>query len=96
MLNVPLLFENNLDRYVDKVVTVTIQPDLRIKRIQERDGISEEEINRILNSQMPDEEKIKRSDFIIDNSGSATDTYRKVREIFEELNVQISRPADLE
>jgi dephospho-CoA kinase len=89
VLNVPLLFENGLEQYVDKVVTVTVRRDVRIQRIMKRDGISAEEIQRILNSQMSDDEKIKRSDFIIDNSGSWAKTYDRVKEIIKELNIQI-------
>ena len=51
----------------DKVVVVTAPTELRIKRIKQRDNRSEEEIINIINRQMPEYERLKMADFVIEN-----------------------------
>jgi dephospho-CoA kinase len=62
-----LLFESGRFKDLDKVITISSPLDLRIKRIKMRDNRSEEEINQIMQKQISEEEKIKRSDFVIYN-----------------------------
>jgi dephospho-CoA kinase len=63
-----ILFESAANKQVDKVITVLSDLNLRIKRIQNRDGISIDEIKSKISSQMTDEEKIKLSDYVIYNN----------------------------
>ncbi len=63
-----LLFEANLEKEVDKIIVVTSDLNLRIKRLTLRDGLTLEHINKKIKSQLSDEEKIKRADFIIYNN----------------------------
>jgi len=73
----------------DRLIVVTCQPEQRILRFAHRLGISEDaaraEVMRRMAAQMPDEEKIKAADFVIDNSGSLDATERQVRRIFAAL-----------
>ncbi len=62
-----ILFESGAYRQVDKVITVFAPIDLRIKRVILRENISETEVLKRINSQMPEEEKLQKSDFIIYN-----------------------------
>jgi len=62
-----ILFETNLNAFVDKTILVTAPIDLRIKRLRQRDNLSEAEIRSRIDSQMSDEEKIKLADYIIIN-----------------------------
>ena len=62
-----ILFETKLNAYVDKTILVTAAIELRIKRLQTRDNLSEIEIRRRIDSQMSDDEKIKLADYIIIN-----------------------------
>jgi len=55
--------------------------------MKKRDNVSEEKVKKILDSQMPDEEKVKRADFIIDNSGSKEETMKQVRDILQSLGI---------
>jgi dephospho-CoA kinase len=62
-----ILFESNAYKQVDQVITVVAPTELRIKRTMQRDAISKEQVEQRMNYQMSDEEKIKRSQFVIHN-----------------------------
>lgn len=62
-----ILFESNAYKAVDKIITVTAPLELRIQRAMERDGVDRETIVQRINNQLSDDEKIKRSDFVIYN-----------------------------
>ncbi|QNK78029.1 dephospho-CoA kinase [Winogradskyella sp. PAMC22761] len=63
-----IIFENNQQQHYDLIITVIADESLRIKRVIQRDGSSEEKIKSIINNQWSDEDKIKASDFIIYNN----------------------------
>jgi dephospho-CoA kinase len=62
-----ILFETGLNKELDQIITVYAPKELRITRVMKRDQLSREEIEKRISSQMPDEEKIKLSDYIIFN-----------------------------
>ncbi len=68
VLDVPLLYETGGDRRVDAVVVVSAPPDVQRVRAFERPGMTEEKFLALLAKQMPDEEKRRRADFIVDSS----------------------------
>jgi dephospho-CoA kinase len=63
-----LLFEANLNKQVDKVILVTCDEELRIKRVMKRDGLSYLEVQKKMKAQMTEQEKEKRADVIIHNN----------------------------
>lgn len=63
-----ILFESGAYKQVDKVLTVTAPVELKIQRTIKRDGVSKEQVEARISLQMSDEEKIKRSDFVIRNN----------------------------
>lgn len=65
-----ILFESGMDRFVDKIITVYTPIEERIKRVMSRDNVSKDKVLERINSQMSDEEKISRSDFVIYNDNS--------------------------
>jgi dephospho-CoA kinase len=64
-----LLFEVGIDKQMDKVILVTAPDDLRIQRVMDRDKLSRELVLDKIKSQMPQEEKLKKADFVIMNDG---------------------------
>ena len=62
-----IIFEHNKQSEYDYVITVTASMENRLKRLIERDNTTKNKIMDIVNNQMPDEEKIKKSDFVIVN-----------------------------
>lgn len=75
----------------DRLIVVTCQPEQRILRYARRLGISEDaaraEVTRRMAAQIPDEEKIKAADFVIDNSGSLDATEQQVQRVFAKLRL---------
>lgn len=65
-----ILFETGIFRELHKTILVTAPEELRIKRVVERDGVSESEVRARMAKQMPEVQKKKLADFIIDNSSN--------------------------
>ncbi len=63
-----VLFEAGWDTLVDEVWTTHAPTDAVVQRLHERNGLSEAEARKRINSQMPAEERIRRSDVVVDNS----------------------------
>lgn len=78
VFDVPLLFESGIDKLCDKILLVLADRELKIKRIIKRDGISKELAEKIIGSQMSDDEKIKKADIIIENNDSIEDLKEQV------------------
>lgn len=66
VLDIPLLFETGGRDRVDKVVVVTAPTDVQRARVLARPGMSEEKFSAILAKQVPDAEKRRQADFVID------------------------------
>lgn len=62
-----LLFEAGLNQQMDKVILVTAPDEIRIQRVMKRDGLSRELVVARMKNQIPQEEKIKKADFVITN-----------------------------
>ncbi|MGD0024852.1 MAG: dephospho-CoA kinase, partial [Xanthobacteraceae bacterium] len=81
VLDVPLLFETAMDCRCDAVVVVTAPPEVQRRRALERPGMTEEKFAAILAKQMPDAEKRRRADFIVDSSKDFDHARAQVRDI---------------
>ncbi len=83
VLDIPLLFETGSDRRVDAAVVVTAPPEVQRARVMERPGMTEEKFAAILAKQMPDAEKRRRADFVVDSSQGLDAARAQVRAILE-------------
>ena len=81
-----ILFESGSNAGLDGVIAVTAPEALRIERVMQRDGISEEEVRKRMANQWPEEEKLKRANWIIYNDGRALEP--QVEEIHHTLLAQ--------
>ena len=82
-LDVPLMFEVGMDELCEEVWLVVADERVKILRLQKRDEITKDEIIAKFRSQMPDEEKIKRADFVIDNSGNEEALYLQLDKLLK-------------
>jgi dephospho-CoA kinase len=84
-----LILEAGAGKRFDRLIVVTCTPDQRAARFAARQKIDLEaarkEIERRMAAQLPDEEKIKVADYVIENSGSLDQTREQVRQIWEKL-----------
>jgi dephospho-CoA kinase len=85
VLDVPLLFETGGDKRVDAVVVVTTSPEEQRSRILARGTMTPEALDAILARQMPDAEKRRRADFVVDTSFGIEPVRQRIREILDEV-----------
>jgi len=85
LVEVPLLFEAGLERGYDKVIVVDAAPQEQMARLRARDYRGEEEIQGIIEAQMPLTDKAARADYVVDNRGPLEETRRQVQIIWEDL-----------
>lgn len=83
--DVPLLIETGLHLKMDKVILVYADEPTQLRRLMERNDLSETEAMQRIRAQMPIEEKRAYADYIIDNRGSLEATQEQVSKIWEEL-----------
>lgn len=81
VLDVPLLFETGGERRVDAVVVVSAPADVQRARTLDRAGMTAEKFEALLQKQMPDDEKRRRADFVVDTSQSFDSARAQVRAI---------------
>lgn len=85
VLDIPLLFETDGTSRVDKIAVVTAPAHVQRERVLSRPGMTEEKYEKILARQVPDEEKRKRADFVIDTSRGLEPAREAVRDIISQL-----------
>jgi dephospho-CoA kinase len=82
--DVPLLFETGGEKRVDAVVVVTTTPEIQRQRILARDNMTGEKLDAILARQLPDAEKRRRADFVVDTSHGLDPVRIRIRDILTE------------
>lgn len=85
VLDVPLLFESGMERLCDETWVVYVPRQEQLRRVMARDGLTEQQAQARIDSQMPLSEKLARADRAVDNSGSMERTREQLRALWEEL-----------
>ena len=95
MVEAALILEAGAGKRFDRLVVVTCRPEQRAQHWASRLGVDEDtarqEVTRRMAAQLPDEEKIKAADFVIDNSGSLDETRRQVATVYSKLRQEAER-----
>ena len=85
IIELPLLFEANLEGMMDKVVVVYLKREEQIKRLFIRNHLTQEEAISRIDSQMPLEKKLQQADYVIDNHAPIDQTKKQVSQVWHEL-----------
>lgn len=75
-----IIESGSIDKY-DALIVISCPDELQVKRVMQRDNFSEEKARNIVSHQMPNEERLKYADFIIDNSSTLDDLYKEVKRV---------------
>ncbi len=84
-VSVPLLYEAGFDDIFDKVLLVSADKNIQLERLMKRNNFTEEEARLRINSQMPQEEKIKLADFVIYNNSSLESLNKQLQDFLNSL-----------
>lgn len=75
-----IIESSSIDKY-DALIVISCPDELQVERVMQRDNFSEEKARNIVAHQMPNEERLKYADFIIDNSSTLDDLYKEVKRV---------------
>lgn len=89
VLDAPTLIENNLHVFMDYNILIYCDEEIQISRVMKRDNISREQVAKRIAAQLPVEEKLKKVQFVINNSFSKEKAYYEVIKIFRGMGVEI-------
>jgi len=85
ILDAPLLFETKITNFVDKIIVVAVPREIQLKRLMERNNLTEQEAWERINSQWKIEKKKKFADFIIDNTKPLPMVEKQIYEIWNNI-----------
>ncbi|WP_028777516.1 dephospho-CoA kinase [Shimazuella kribbensis] len=83
--DIPLLYEENLTNFVQKVIVIYVPEEVQRTRLQLRNNLSRDEADSRIRSQLSIEVKKSLADYLIDNSGTAQQTKRQVVALWNHL-----------
>ncbi|MCO4782614.1 MAG: dephospho-CoA kinase [Candidatus Cloacimonetes bacterium] len=86
IFSIPLLFENSWQNYLDETIVVTCDPEIQIDRIQKRDNKTKEEALKVIQTQMPQQEKVDLANFVIKNDKQLKDLHLKLKGLFLQIS----------
>lgn len=90
IVDAALMIESGGYRRFDKLIVVHCRPRVQLERLMARNQISREEAERRISAQMPQEEKKRYADFLIDTSEGFDDTRRQTAEVYRKLREIVS------
>ena len=87
VVDIPLLYETGAEAWLDSVLVVSVSPETQRARVLARPGMTEAQFRAILSRQMPDEEKRRRADHLIETT-TMDEARAKVRALIDELKAK--------
>lgn len=89
VLDIPLLFESNAQKYCDRVLVITSSPAVELTRLKQRNHLSTEEAKARINSQMPLAEKAAKADYVVDNTGTIDELEEKLTQVLLAIKAEV-------
>ena len=86
-VSVPQLFEAGFDDLFDKIIFISADENLRIKRLMQRSDLTEKEAQTRIDSQKSEAEKISKCDFVIQNNGSKKELFNQIENILQNQQI---------
>jgi dephospho-CoA kinase len=86
IVDAALMIESGGYRRFDKLIVVHCRPEVQLARLMARNNLTEDEARQRISAQMPQEEKMRHADFLIDNSGDMAETRKRTEEVFQALS----------
>ncbi len=83
--DVPLLFEKQMESMFESIIVVSCRPEQQVERLMKRMKLSEAEAKHRIGQQLKLEDKVKKADFVIDNSGPVENLERQVTALISKL-----------
>ncbi len=83
ILSAPLLLENNLNKYCQRVLVVDVPEELQLQRTIQRDESPKEEVEAIMKAQLSRETRLRKADDILNNEGSIDELRRQVNQLHQ-------------
>lgn len=88
IMDIPLLFESKLQSFVDKIIVVSVTPEIQKERLIARNVLSEEEAEVRIRSQLPMVEKERGADAVLSNNDTIEQTEKQLESILSEWNMK--------
>ena len=85
VIDAALMIESGSFRRFDKLIVVHCRDDVQLERLMRRDNLSREDAERRVAAQMPQAEKMRHADFLIDTSGTLEEARARTVEVYERL-----------
>ena len=89
VIDAALMIESGGYKRFDKLIVVHCQPEIQIERLMKRNNLSRQEAEQRVKSQMPQEEKKRYADYLIDTSGEFAETRRQVEALWQALQSEL-------
>jgi dephospho-CoA kinase len=96
IIDAALMIESGGHKRFDKLIVVHCQPEIQVERLMKRNKLSRDEAELRVKSQMPQAEKRKYADYLIDTSGEFADTCRQIEAVWQTLHTLIPHPTNPE
>ncbi|WP_216667729.1 dephospho-CoA kinase [Sporosarcina jiandibaonis] len=88
IMDIPLLFESKLQSFVEKIIVVSVTPEIQKERLIARNKLNEQEAADRINSQLPMVEKEAGADAVIDNNGTIEETKMQVESLLDKWDLK--------
>lgn len=87
----PLLLETDQHKLVDRVIVVDVPVEVQLERTMARDDNARDQVQRIIDAQIPREQRLQKADEVVDNNRPVTEVERRVDELHKQFMVAFDR-----